>query len=399
MKWSLIKGVMLILVIVPGVFSKFYANADSLKEGLLVASILALINIVLAGKRISWGYAKYLAEGFGLIVLIVLLHGISLILTPGFSASKFFLSLLLAVVFFVVWIPIIKMVLEASPEEIDSAVRWCYWFLVFDAVFSTTLFYFVSSKAMITASEPSHFIMIFLPFLFYMVFRDDCVWHLASALIFSILMNTLSLVFALLIFVIFYYRRNLLFLLTSLGIGVISIVTNSQFSDYVLSRLNFSEHTENLSSLVFLSGYERAYETLYSGHLIGVGFQQMGFVGPQGYYMAKVEQLTEGGQLNLYDGGSLASKIIIEFGLFGIFILLLYVYRFIKILTFVNVKTIPSKAKFFIGVEVTFFCYLFARGGGYFTFLVFFFFIARVYRNYYNFLSMSRDGCVVACLR
>jgi hypothetical protein len=134
------------------------------------------------------------------------------------------------------------------------------------------------------------------------------------------------------------------------------------FSEYVIDRIIFSPNTTNLSALVFMSGFERAYETLASGYIVGMGFQQMGFIGPAGHFIDSITQITNGNQLNLYDGGTLASKLIVEFGLFGVAFLLAYFAGFINIFIKIKLLDLNSRETFFMVFILFFFvAYSFAQ--------------------------------------
>jgi hypothetical protein len=82
---------------------------------------------------------------------------------------------------------------------------------------------------------------------------------------------------------------------------------------------------------MFLSGYERAYLTFFDSYLLGVGFQQMGIIGPLGEFQVAIMHLTNGYTMNTLDGGSLFSKLTTEFGIFGIFAVLAYVAKAIRV--------------------------------------------------------------------
>lgn len=98
-------------------------------------------------------------------------------------------------------------------------------------------------------------------------------------------------------------------------------------SDYFLDRINLKpiDEINNLSLLVFLSGWERAYLNFIETNGFGLGFNMLGHYGEQGVAMDKVFD-SSGSYLNLYDGGSLAPKMISELGLIGVLLLVLYLF-------------------------------------------------------------------------
>jgi hypothetical protein len=124
--------------------------------------------------------------------------------------------------------------------------------------------------------------------------------------------------------------------------------------EYYSSRIDFSKSNENLSALVFLSGWERAFLNFIETTGIGIGFQQLGYSGAIGQSRLILESIGLGG-LNLYDGGSLASKLISETGILGIILLFFYISYFIKYV--ITYRRYPKKKLFFISIFFMFSIY------------------------------------------
>jgi len=141
-----------------------------------------------------------------------------------------------------------------------------------------------------------------------------------------------------------------------------------------------------MSLLVYLSGWERAWKLLFLYSPLGIGFQQFGYEPLQGLFFEKLSNLGAAG-LNIYDGSTLGSKIIGEFGLIGILFLVLYLYYFFK--NVFNIITNPIKFNsitlFFACVYLSFSIYLFVRGMGFFSELPFLFLTAIIFFTDNNF--------------
>jgi hypothetical protein len=256
--------------------------------------------------------------------------------------------------------------------------------LLMDGLMSSVL-YSISggSKATFFFQEPSFFALAFLPFLFYMVFMDRSALHLIGAALIAVFINNLTLLIGIVLVATFYYRRRFMLLAFMFFLAFSLIRISSEYSQYVLDRITFSADTDNLTALVFLSGYERAYETLAQGYWLGVGFQQMGFVGPSGELLDRIYLVTEGLESNLYDGGTLASKLIVEFGLLGVVMVVLYIRGLIRIFANGIQAKLTPYTLFLTGVYVTFSCYLFVRGTGYLSpAAVLFFFVVFFRKNF-----------------
>jgi len=142
--------------------------------------------------------------------------------------------------------------------------------------------------------------------------------------------------------------------------------------NYYLSRITLSLSSSNLSVLVFLSGWERAYLCFKDTLGFGIGFQQFGIVGKQGQIMEIIASLNVPG-LNRLGGGNVAPKLVGEFGYFGMGLLLVYFAYFIKIFWWFN-SLVRGVIVFQSHIQVFFHsCFLmysidlFVRGAGYFS--------------------------------
>ena len=149
---------------------------------------------------------------------------------------------------------------------------------------------------------------------------------------------------------------------------------------YYKERFIYDSNNLNMSLLVYLTGWERAFRIIIDHSPLGVGFQQFGYEPLRGYFLAKLVSVGGGG-LNIYDGATLGSKIIGEFGFLGLFFLFMYVYYFFnKILTIlINPEKNTNVTIFFACVYLSFSIYLFVRGMGYFSELPFLFLTSLIF--------------------
>jgi hypothetical protein len=146
-----------------------------------------------------------------------------------------------------------------------------------------------------------------------------------------------------------------------------------------LERVIIFSDSDNLSVLVLLSGYERAYLGFFDNFGLGVGFQQMGVVGPLGSIQEKMALKLNAEGLNLFDGGTFFSKIVVEFGVFGLVAVLAYILCFSRIIKKIKNNQIKaSQDLFYYSCFVMFFIVFFFRGAGYFT-PIYLFFVTSIY--------------------
>ncbi len=119
-----------------------------------------------------------------------------------------------------------------------------------------------------------------------------------------------------------YFKSILLLLPIFITLLLIVLISSSE---YFSSRLTF-ENTTNLTTLVFLQGWDLAYLNLMETNGLGLGFQMLGMSDTiTSSFTEKISEISVTPH-NLEDGGFLASKIISEFGIIGIFIIIFYIY-------------------------------------------------------------------------
>jgi len=253
-------------------------------------------------------------------------------------------------------------------------------FLIIYIFFSSILYfvYFLNERGILYGKnvlifcEPSHAAIVLVPIsLFVNSLIDNVkikVLNIMNIFILSILLENATLFLGSFFVSIMIFKRKFFFLLLILFILIfLFIILDINKRDYFISRLtlNTESYVSNLSTLVFLSGFERAYLSLMDSNFIGVGFNRMGYAGPMGEYQKILDELGYF-ELNLFDGGTTASKLITETGILGITLLLLYIYGFIKVF-FRLEKYITISDKLFIAYYISFSFELFIRGIGYFS--------------------------------
>jgi hypothetical protein len=139
---------------------------------------------------------------------------------------------------------------------------------------------------------------------------------------------------------------------------------------YYADRLLLSENSDNLSTLVYLQGWQRAAINLMETHGVGVGFQQFGIVGSVGTIAERIFSLART-TLNLYDGGSTGSKLIAELGAFGIAAIAFFLVQAARgIILIRRAQRLPGEQRdkrsiFFYSIIIAYTSELFIRGTGY----------------------------------
>ena len=331
----------------------------------------------------------YLKQCFTVVFFISFLY----IVTISINNYEFMHIRFLSSYVFLIWIMLSSILLSGIISRckdvgFNNAMSFTFWILLLIGVFSTYLILnnVVSRKSMILFTEPSHYAMYFAPFLLYKSYVDfnkrkvNVLLYISTVFFMAVMVKNTTLLMVVLITLGVLYAGNIKVLL-SIIIALTLFVVNS---DYFLTRMTLSFEANNVSVLVFLSGWERAYLALVDSYGFGLGFQQMG-IGPMGVNMELLAKFGAEG-LNYNDGGSLAPKIISEFGIFGIALLVMYIRKLAQVFrNMVKRKgELDLKSSFFYSVYLMTFVMVFIRGAGYFTPMLIIFFASVVWFSSLN---------------
>lgn len=182
-------------------------------------------------------------------------------------------------------------------------------------------------------------------------------------MVFAILARTSPLTFRLCAFVFF-------------PLAIFTVIMLVSNIEYFSSRLNFNSY-DNLTTLVFMQGWQLAYLNLVETGGLGLGFQMLGseatFFGNFTHILINMTQHIDY-ILNSADGGFLAAKMIAEFGVIGLAVVVYYIYSLQRSVFEINrlsnqkITTDEHKKKILMhGIVISFFVEMLLRGYGYFS--------------------------------
>jgi hypothetical protein len=199
----------------------------------------------------------------------------------------------------------------------------------------------------------------------------------ANMLLLSLLLpNFTLLIFTCISLMVFSINRGFksILLIMMLGLCGLLIISNGVDFEYFVERWNNSSG-ENTTSLVWFQGVELAMENLKSSNGLGIGFQNLGVNGVLKTESGEIINLVAGVDLNLEDGGFLAAKLISEFGVVGLVIVIILIAVFV--LWFINgIASETRKMRrgdhhgtngIFFAMIASLFVELIFRGVGYFS--------------------------------
>jgi hypothetical protein len=365
-------------------------NATSMTLGMFVASVLVLLVELARMRRLKWRAGRLRVGTVALVFII--LHAFVLTLVWwqvdwGRLLGSLFVSVL------VLWAAacIRNRLLHYSDDRILRIIGWTTVLLgalAMRSMFGLPVFPPITHpRPVVVFIEPSHFALAFIPFsgFFIVYWRGLRRWAMIiGTLVLALLLQSTTLIAGMLLLLLTCLEvwRFCLFLL----ICAIAALAANFDASYFIDRIVFSEDLQNLSNVVLLHGWERALLSIRDTCGLGLGFQQFGIWGPIGELQDLILAMA-GGDLNLNDGGTTASKLVAEFGVIGIALLVgwfIWWWRAARLLrsTIRGVRQ-PAIIVFMsvcivaIGVE------LFVRGVGYISpglFLFGFAFVSKPFR-------------------
>lgn len=374
--WFQVEFPFLLVLFLPGLMVVYF-GATSMREGLVLALFFYTVMFMLRGSLAltSAISVNYLVFVVAFLIFIMMHFGVvSATVWHHVDYARFVFSLLL---FF--WVLMIAPVFYNDLLAVGQVrfSRICHVFFWLTSVMGCVaggafLMGINPYKKVVVFNEPSHFALLYLPFLFYVSCssrRWGGIGCFLIALFIALSIQNLTLLVGviLLLFPVYGVWRVLLVVAMMVPISIFLLAGISEYGGYYFDRLNFSSNTENFSAMVYMSGAERAYLAIVDSFGLGLGFQQLGVVGPQGEVMKEIVAAL-GLTLNHNDGGFLGAKLVAEFGILGVAFLVLYVFMAFQLFLKLRSNCFVGRIDlFFVCVFLAFSVELFVRGAGYFT--------------------------------
>jgi len=356
----------------------------SLSNGTFVSLLIFLISTLVARNFKLLG--KFDSSFFKIIAISGLLIALHSIICTIFFQNDL-IRLLLSFVF-LIFLSYCAFSFQKYYTVKIFYIKFTLLILIFIFILSRIFIKYIQSKSVIFFSEPSHFALVFIPFLFVLlVISKNSVKFFLMLISFVIAAYIENLTFmcglALCLLLIIPFRTLFYvvpsFILAILTIRYSQIYYGYEGLSYYFDRLPLSVDSFNLSSMVYLVGWDRAIADVIASFGFGIGFQQFGIAGPESMLSELViKRFHLPGPLNLLDGGSLGAKFVGEFGIFGVLLLFCYLFYFIKFIKILNISNYSThrlsiQSVFFMSWFITFSIDIFVRGTGYFNppFLIF----------------------------
>lgn len=382
-----------IIIFLPSMLMILF-HQSSFTLGLVISSVIVILSKCLFGYTttlINKNAVPFLLV-IGFSFIFVFLHFIVIYYFPASKLAvpdvlKFSLSFFFIIICSMAAYIVKNVIIKNSDYELHTLLRMILCVIIFNALISLSKIDFFSTglaKPTFFFLEPSHFALVCAPLLMYFSFTNIRSSTRILLLVFFGLWGFYIQNFTMLLAVALAYfitSKNMLlnFLILILVSIPVYLFIESDFFAYYRDRLDLAGDSQNLSSLVLLQGWENSFLTLQQS-LIGVGFQQYGISTLYGDISEKIYVMLHM-YINTFDAGSTAPKIIGEFGVFGIALIIMYIIGWLCI--FLRIRSIrftaDKKSLLFSCLYLASFLEFFVRGAGYFTPSMFFFIVSAMY--------------------
>ncbi len=365
------------LIILPFLL-KYLFGVTSLSSSIMIFSVACIIFLIKLFKKIIHVNIYYF-----ILIFFFIFH---LLLTIFFNHTlndKFFTSILGLFIFFTS--SYISSLYFYKTESVVSFNAFKYSFVILLLLGLYHMIFIGGARDVFPFAEASHYALFFGPLSLLIYILTTNKFLRISILIFLMMFSFLFPNTTILIYLFLIMFLHLRFNIKSVIFFILIFILISN-NAYVSDRIFFlsEESSHNLSSLVYLQGIQDAYNSLIQTYGLGLGFQQMGTQDSSEAGLLIQQLINNDVGLNRQDGGFTAAKIIAEFGVLGLFLLLVYFMKFKKAFNYLrknlfykrenNIKEIIANVFIY-----AYFIELFIRGVGYFSQGTFFFLVALFY--------------------
>lgn len=364
-----------ILMLPGGVF--FLLGTSSMSAGVLMASvfILAMRTAGMPGMRALGRITTDLT--IALLVIVILAAHLTICALAGeIDAVKALGSLVIAGLGIMAAGTAASVFQHASDRLIKQAVAVVIAIFLAAAVLSligiqppsTT----ATSKPIFPFTEPSLYAGALLPVIAFLSVTGRqwrrWAWILTGFAL-GYLLENLSLIVGAIVVTVACLPTTRLAILGAVAALVLPLLDLS----YFLDRIQFDvTATTNLSTLVYIQGWEMIGAATRKTFGWGLGFQQLGYTFLDAPTSNLIYRLTGGTDLNLKEGSFAAAKLISELGVFGLLIIITHgifaVKAFIRIRRVAVLGDVKSLGEILAWCSVyTYTVDMYVRGAGYFS--------------------------------
>lgn len=359
-------------------------EAGGFMLGLNVVAIVLVGVFFLLKKRLS-GFSRSV---IAVVFLYTLFSAIAIYIGP--CTDKFVKSLITTPVFFFVILIGLEIGWKSSVEDWLKLQKNCSWLLLVAYVgFVAEFLGLLAGKGRYESYsgiyfEPSHVAFSLFPSIAILLLAQSKKLRRIGmlALLGLLLFSRSSTLFMFTIAWIFYQaflQRKLtkgvmiwagVLSVSLLVVGEISSSILAPFIERVQGVVGGTDATENISSLVYLQGWQDVWANLVRTKGLGLGFNMMGCTPLPDVLARDILATMFKTELNSEDGSFIFSKLVSETGVFGILLILMIVWWFVRLIKVIRKSQLDANNDVIMiqaGLIFLFLFTIFLRGGGYFN--------------------------------
>jgi hypothetical protein len=369
--------ILLLYIFLPSIFNA-KIDSSSYASGILLFSLIIIgISYFFASQKII--HTLYsLKSIFYVIVLCVIYIFIHSILASALIGSFNYIRALGSLMVLLIMATaafLFVLIINKTTESGFYISLWSICVLILILVFLSAMgfnpmaYSDLFTKPIFPFVEPSHFALFIAPFYFWAICtQNNKIKKFSTSLsLMLVLVFINNLTLGCIILIGLYLSLRLKFFLIIFCTLIILVIFFTQLDlTYYTERLDVQN--DNLSTLVWIQGWEEAYINFKNTYGLGLGFQQLGIKDPVGDAANSI-YIIFGDYLNRYDGGTMGAKLTSEFGVFGIATIVLICNKAVKSFKIlVNHALISKKAPqliFYHCCVITIVVELFIRSVGY----------------------------------
>jgi len=326
-------------------------------------SILAVVFCILLSRKLEFDKSL-----FTVIVSLFIFCLVSLVQCDGIFITKSFLSFLSFIPILIVSYYFAKSHFTENLDRLQIIIRVIFivtiifFILQLFGVFNFNKGYRNANQLYAHFLEPSHLAISLAPYILVSIYSSCLKNKILSLIISASSFSTtmIGLFFSVIFYKSIFKNVGIIFLLVLATASLFFI--NEGFNSRISSLYDFffNENNKlNLSSKVYIYGYAAGFFNLIETNFIGLGFNAMGCID-----ISSIDGMFNFFLLNHYDDGSfLASKVVSEFGLIGIVMLILLFTKILIVSYKGSEKHVPISHIF----SLTFICILFIRSPSYYS--------------------------------
>lgn len=375
----------------------YFGVASSFALGTLIASIIIIFLYDSKCRKSLLSSVKFsqvlIPSAIGLCFLIFHLFLVVFVAESNttFNLPRAIASSGLLIIFIAAILYLSKYILSISMENLDKGLKNIFILMCLILIFS---FFNLSPptfgenwrKPIFPFTEPSHFAITFTPILLYVsVITKKSIRYsiLAFSCMMALAVQNLTMLCGVLLVCMITLRISMLIFLFLIATFFIQ---NRVDLSYFQSRTDFSMESNNLSTLVYIQGWQMTDEAIRNTHGLGLGFQQLGINTTNVPAAVIIRSMRNGEDSNVLDGSFVASKLIGEFGILGIALVIKYIVMALKsgweLRKYALRKIKIDNLLILVNSSICgFFIEMFVRGSGYFSGTMLFFIASLLIRN------------------